>query len=87
MTPQQRLTHARTYIAELHDLAATLPDHHELRVLQLHDQVLARADDWLLSRLGRGGLLTELVAGLLDLYSPPHTSADQPAPTPTEAHA
>lgn len=85
MTPQQRVTTARAYIAELHDLATSLPDHHELAVLHLHDQVLARADDWLLSRLGRGGLLTDLVRGLLDLYAP--EPAVQQAPTPQEAHA
>lgn len=82
MTPQQRLTTARAYIRELHDLAASLPDHHELAVLTLHDQVLARVDPWLLNRLGRGGLLTDLVNGLLNLYTP---AADQPAPTPKEA--
>lgn len=79
MTTHHRLEQARAYIAELRDLAASLPDHHELAVLELHDQVLARADDWLLSRLGRGGLLTDLVRGLLDLYAP--NSADQPATT------
>lgn len=86
MTPQQRLTTARAYITELRDLATSLPDHHELAVLQLHDQVLTRVDPWLLNRLGRGGLLTDLVRGLLDLYAP--TEPPQPATTttPLEAH-
>jgi hypothetical protein len=82
MTPQQRLDRARAYIAELRTLAASFPDHHELAVLELHDHVLARVDPWLLSRLGRGGLLTDLVNGLLNLYTP---TAAQPAPTPQEA--
>ena len=83
MTPQQRLTLALGYIAELRTLAEALPDHHELAVLAIHEKALRTVDGdtWFLNRLHRGGLLTDLIAGLLDLYTPDPANPQQQAPT------
>lgn len=85
MTSTQRLQAAKTEIADL--LALTTPGSHDHQVLELHAHVLNHVDPWLLGRLGRGGLLTELVRGLLDLYSPHEPTQTAATPQTQEAHS
>jgi hypothetical protein len=85
MTPGQRLHAAKAEITDL--LTLTTPGSHDHQVLQLHAHVLNHVDPWLLGRLGRGGLLTELVRNLLDLYSPLEPTQTAATPQTQEAHS
>jgi hypothetical protein len=49
---------------------------HVLAVLDIHQQILAAVNEWLLPRLDRPAFFTDLIRAVLDLYAPELETTD-----------